>query len=54
MAYVSIAKRQDARSAVSSWLLVRVAPAENWYAKTMESRSTSPRYVTIVGRVTNE
>ena len=54
MAYVSIAKRQDVRSAVSSWLLVRVTPAENWYAKTMESRSTSPRYVTTVGRVTNE
>ena len=50
----SIVERQDARSAASSLHLVHVTPAGNWSAKTMESKSTSPRYVTTVGRVTDE
>lgn len=54
MTFVSIVMRQGARFVASSWQLVRVTPAGNWYVKTMESKSTSPRYVTTVGRVTNE
>ena len=54
MEFVSIAVRQDVRYVGSSWHLVPVTPAGNWSVKITESRSMSPRYVTTVGRVTNE